>query len=276
MSQFKSPQNLVTQMPARSNEGGVRSQSAMSERMKGNDLTERIFAEKQTMAARFLPESSPSQGNSGQQKKIQAPSKEQEINPQVEIEKTDAEKLDEVWDKGNKIESFKALAKKADVTIENLHTVVVMGNSTVTNPFNGQITLIRTKTVDELIVDLAHEMTNRLRRSQHVKAIKEVKSGSKTPEQFADKILDIEMEGIKNQVKVASKLQDFDFRLKAMNDFLRRYKAGELSDKQLLAAIHEQIETAVNEDGESAKDAYIQDGENYRNAQLEREKRQKK
>ena len=99
---------------------------------------------------------------------------------------------------------FSSLMKAANVNKANINSVIRFGNETSTNPITGHIQITKDKRVKFQVIKLTHELTNRANKAKLAKATNDVANKKISLEVYAKKIMEIELDGQINQIKVAA------------------------------------------------------------------------
>ena len=99
---------------------------------------------------------------------------------------------------------FSSLMKAANVNKANINSVIRFGNETSTDPITGHIQITKDKRVKFQVIKLTHELTNRANKAKLAKATNDVANKKISPEVYAKKIMEIELDGQINQIKVAA------------------------------------------------------------------------
>lgn len=102
------------------------------------------------------------------------------------------------------------------------------------------------------------------------KNINDVRNGKITSDEYADNIINIEVEGVVNQILVASELginQESEFQQELANE----YSEGNITKKGIIKQIKSVIGRLGTDEG-NARDNYTAQGEMLRRIQLKREK----
>ena len=99
---------------------------------------------------------------------------------------------------------FSSLMKAANVNKANINSVIRFGNETSTDPITGHIQITKDKRVKFQVIKLTHELTNRVNKAKLAKATNDVANKKISPEVYAKKIMEIELDGQINQIKVAA------------------------------------------------------------------------
>ncbi|MEZ7764247.1 RHS repeat-associated core domain-containing protein [Prevotella nigrescens] len=99
---------------------------------------------------------------------------------------------------------FSSLMKAANVNKANINSVIRFGNETSTGPITGHIQITKDKRVKFQVIKLTHELTNRANKAKLAKATNDVANKKISPEVYAKKIMEIELDGQINQIKVAA------------------------------------------------------------------------
>jgi RHS repeat-associated protein len=171
-------------------------------------------------------------------------------------------------------QTFNSLMNKAGVNESNMHEIITFGIESNSNPYTRLIDIDRNANLDNQILGLTHELTNRINSKKLAENMTKVRLGKITPEQYAENAIKIEAKGIVNQIIVAAE-GDFVFEgpgSDRMNELKTQYQNGDITKRQLKKTIKNELNTTVNKWGNKAKDSYRKEGESYRKAQLEREK----
>jgi hypothetical protein len=126
----------------------------------------------------------------------------------------------------------------------------------------------------ENVIDLTHEMTNRINSKRLQKNDEKVRVGTVSYTEYSDNAIRIESEGVANQIIVASELNySFPDDKGVMNDLKAQYKEGTIRRREMLNVIQEG--DFQNEFGGDAKKDYYEQGKNIRESQIRREKQSK-
>jgi len=142
---------------------------------------------------------------------------------------------------------------------------------TGTDIFTGKITLVKEENLHTNVINLVHELTNSKNTATFQQIYSDMETGKISPEQFADKLLSTETEGVLNQVIVASELNvKFPDELVGMNQFLDFYKQGVPKEK-----IHEVMKKMQGElinpqTQKNLKQGYMEDGKKIREDYLKK------
>ena len=99
---------------------------------------------------------------------------------------------------------FSSLMKAANVNKANINSVIRFGNETSTDPITGHIQITKDKRIKFQVIKLTHELTNRANKAKLAKATNDVANKKISPEVYAKKIMEIELDGQINQIKVAA------------------------------------------------------------------------
>ena len=99
---------------------------------------------------------------------------------------------------------FSSLMKAANVNKANINSVIRFGNETSTDPITGHIQITKDKRVKFQVIKLTHELSNRANKAKLAKATNDVANKKISPEVYAKKIMEIELDGQINQIKVAA------------------------------------------------------------------------
>jgi hypothetical protein len=183
--------------------------------------------------------------------------------------------LDRIVNLGFQSKTFRKLFRKAGLTTKNMYTMIKFGDHSDTDPHTKEITIRRTGSDIEKVIALTHEMTNRINSKELKKNQEDVGKGVISPDEYSDNVLQIESEGVVNQIIVAAEL-DYSFpdNTGLMNDLKRQYKEGTLRRREILKTIKNSV--FQDEFGRDAKQQYYEQGKDIRNAQLQREKQSEK
>lgn len=128
--------------------------------------------------------------------------------------------------------TFSKLADAVGVNPENYQSTVFYNhriNNSGTLP-TGQIVLVPKMDPKEVTIELTHEMTNLSNIGKLNENLLGLKTGSKSPEEFAQFLVDVEFEGQINQILVASEI---GYRYKGeadqlLNKLIERMESGEI------------------------------------------------
>ena len=99
---------------------------------------------------------------------------------------------------------FSSLMKAANVNKANINSVIRFGNETSTDPITGHIQITKDKRVKFQVIKLTHELSNRANKAKLAKATNDVANKKISPEVYAKKIMETELDGQINQIKVAA------------------------------------------------------------------------
>ncbi len=189
-------------------------------------------------------------------------------------------------DKGKKSTTFSGLMKAAGVTSANYKTIISVGNETgITNKeINGLpgIQITKGQSVNENVIDLAHELTNRKNGDAFDKAYADVGQGDITPQQYATEILKTEVEGVVNQVVVASelKMEIPGNNKNTMNGWVKAYSEGKISKADLEKTVMGKLESLKvqtgPDKGKTAREVYEKKGADIRKLHTDFQEEQKK
>jgi hypothetical protein len=165
--------------------------------------------------------------------------------------------------------------KQAGVTKSNYNKIISRGEGTgiTDKKVNGlpAIQVDNDLSIDNIATGLAHEFTNRKNGKIFNKAIKEVSSGTISADNYAETLINTEIEASINQVIVASELkvelpQDPD-------NWVKSYSEGKLTKKEMRETLKKELSELAFTDGpnkgKTAKDVYKSQGEEYRKKQKE-------
>ena len=134
---------------------------------------------------------------------------------------------------GNKSKTFTDLLSSAGVTVENANSIISFGTETVTDLETGLITLQKGVSIDQSIIGLAHELTNRINRSETIKYYEAVAAGPEnggiTPEKFAVAIIASELPAAANQIIVGA---DLNIVPQGFEEEYKSYKADKTSARK--------------------------------------------
>jgi len=175
---------------------------------------------------------------------------------------------------GLQSKTFRKLFRKAGLTIENMSDIISFSDQTATNPCTGEITLRDAYSDMENVINLTHEMTNRINSKRLKENNEMVRDGVISYKEYSENAVRLESEGIANQIIVASEL-DYTFpNNELMNSLKSQYKEGIVNRKKLLNTIKETDFFRV-EYGIDAKKYYYEQGKNIRESQIKRERQSK-
>ena len=105
-------------------------------------------------------------------------------------------------------ETFSSLLEKNEINSDNFYDKIYLSREqrTVTHPSSGIIEIEPGSDMKTQIIKLTHELTNRLNAAELVQNANQAIKGDITPEQYAERAVQIEFEGQLNQLKVASEI----------------------------------------------------------------------
>ena len=127
---------------------------------------------------------------------------------------------------------FSSLMKAANVNKANINSVIRFGNETSTDPITGHIQITKDKRVKFQVIKLTHELSNRANKAKLAKATNDVANKKISPEVYAKKIMETEIDGQINQIKVAA---DIGFQYpgeenKRINSLIQNYSKNKNID----------------------------------------------
>ncbi len=158
--------------------------------------------------------------------------------------------------------TFLKLASAANISESTIKTIVSYSYRTATNNMTGEIVIKTSESFSKLAAGMAHEFTNRKNLKKLQELSIDMRWGIISPEEYAKKILDVEVEATVNQIIVLSELkllyegEGSEF----FNPLIEEYSKGDRSKKDLTKTIQDNIYNAVGEDGTFHFETYTQDG----------------
>jgi RHS repeat-associated protein len=159
--------------------------------------------------------------------------------------------IKEIIDKGKKgSKTFTKLLEKAGVTNSNYKKIIMLGNRTIIKG-GGDIQLKSGLPINEGIIALTHELTNRTNTVELDNLSEQVSYGDISVQDYATKVMDVEAEGVVNQIVVASEMKiNFGDAPgdKFGNDLIKLYTNG-ASIEEITNLVKEKIEKLVVGDG---------------------------
>jgi hypothetical protein len=161
---------------------------------------------------------------------------------------------------------FKSLLSQAGITGNNYSSQISFGSSTKTEstaPY--KITLNKTS-LQETILGLAHELTNRINGVALAKFTTDVGAGTITSAQYADRVLGVEAKGVMNQIVVGSQL-NMQPSVAGNQPYYEEYKTGGTTEAALIKKINKNIRKInLANGGGNAYEFYRKQGAAYRKA----------
>ena len=184
----------------------------------------------------------------------------------------------DVIDKGKGSSTFTGLLKSAGVTDANYSSIISFGSVTATNDETGDISLTSGVSMNESIIGLAHELTNKSNLAKLQSLDNDVASGKITPTAFAKGKLEVESKVLVNQIVVAKELKiKFGKGGEGMNQLVQLYSSGKITKEQLKKIITDNVSKAQVVDlKKSAMDVYKEQGKALREAQQKKQEEEKK
>ena len=172
--------------------------------------------------------------------------------------------------------TFRKLLTAAGITSKNVSSSVKYGKGINTNSKTGRISLKSKESIDQLVVDLAHELTNRKNRTANNKLGKDVAEGTIKPTEYAKSVVKLESVGVGNQVIVASELNMTKLDGKEDN-LLTDYNSGAIDAAGVYKAAEANAPNLIIEEtGEKAIDYYTNQGQRLFDLKQEEKRLEKK
>jgi RHS repeat-associated protein len=167
---------------------------------------------------------------------------------------------------------FTSLLSQAGINDNNYSSEISFGSNTATTPTAPyKITLNKTS-LQATTLGLAHELTNRINGAALAKFTTDVGTGAITPEQFADRTLGVEANGVLNQIVVGSQL-NMQAAVAGNQPYYEMYKTGGVKEDALIKKINKNIRKInLADGGGNAYDFYRKKGAAYRKAMKAYEK----
>lgn len=186
--------------------------------------------------------------------------------------------IKQIYDHGYaKSSTFRKLLTDAGVTAKNLSSIVKYGKGTATNFKSGNITLKKGESLDQLVVNLSHELTNKKNMKAGAKLADEVAEGKIIPKEYALSTVKLESEGMGNQVLVASELGMKKMDGELQTQLLTDYNSGEISAETVYKVSEIYAPNSIIQDtGEKAIDYYTRQGQKLYKAHQEEQRLLKK
>jgi RHS repeat-associated protein len=178
--------------------------------------------------------------------------------------------IKEIVDKGMQSQTFQTLYSKAGLTDTNYGSIIKMGREISNTDANGNITINKRVSGDRAVLDLTHELTNRVNIGELNALSYQVANGKISSEDYAYGIIAIESEALVNQYVVAKELGiNFGENAGGMNQVLAKFASGEISFNQLQQLVYDNMDSnkVGGADGQSAVDFYKQQGDDLRKQQ---------
>ncbi len=157
--------------------------------------------------------------------------------------------------------TFAKILNEAGVNLKNYQEFISLANVTDGQHDNGQIFLPYMNSTQQNILVLAHELTNLKNSQLFVRLDIEVQLGSKSPEQYANAILDVETEGQVNQIVVSAESGIINPNKQSAVDI---FKSGQYTSSEFRDAVREALQRSTISSGERLFDRYKQRGEKLR------------
>jgi RHS repeat-associated protein len=186
-------------------------------------------------------------------------------------------------DKGSKSKQFQVLLKNAGISKTNYKNYVTTGDGTFVYQTKGdktiKIQLDKGNNINQNIIGLSHELTNRANGESLSKALVDATSGAINPKEYATKVLNTEAAAVFNQIAVASELKiAFEGQGAAsMNDYVKAYSSGNFSKGEIMKDIVQNLDNAKfatgPNKGKNAREVYEKTATDARAAQVEKEKK---
>ena len=167
--------------------------------------------------------------------------------------------IKQIIDKGKKSSpTFAVLIQTAKITDDNFGQIISFGDITATTiSKEARITLTQSNDINEQIIKLTHELTNRITNPNAINAYSQVERGIITPSEYAILIAQNEKNGTVNQIKVAAEI---GYRFKdnmTINQLIEDYKSDNrinLFKRLLVSQDHFEEYKA---DGKKARQNYL-------------------
>jgi hypothetical protein len=179
-------------------------------------------------------------------------------------------------DKGKGSATFVGLLKSAGVTDHNYSKQISVGDETATAE-SGHITLKTGLPLDESVMGLTQELTNKTNLSTLNGLSDQVASGKISTDDYAKGIVNTEAKGFVNKVLVASELGLKDLKSSGVNSLVDALATGKITKEQLTTIVVNSFSnaTVTGDDGKPVKalDNYKAQGAALRAAEVEKEKK---
>jgi hypothetical protein len=158
-------------------------------------------------------------------------------------------------DRGSNSKSFQSLLKTAGINKTNYKDIITSGDGTYLftkgNDKTLRIQIDKNSSLNENVLGLTHELTNRINGSTLAKALNDAGSGAISPSQYADIVLNTEAQGIYNKLVVGSELgikfegEESQY----MNEYLTLYKSGKVSKTDFMKRLEKDVGSFVIANG---------------------------
>jgi RHS repeat-associated protein len=190
--------------------------------------------------------------------------------------------IPEIIGKRNESKTFDQLLKSNNITEKNYSSTIKFGDDTYTDP-NGKITLAKGLGINDGVIGLTMELTNKANIKKLNALSENVKSGKITSEEYANSVLNVEAEGYANKVFVALELNlnatDIKTGGNVIPQLVSRVKSGKITKEDVKGIIANLLGKAMQTDEKGNKvkgtDFYKQQGNDLRKEQLEKENNKK-
>ena len=184
----------------------------------------------------------------------------------------------DVINRAFKSKTFQKLQVAAGVDGNNYCEIIRYGSRTTTDN-NGNITILGGVSLDQSVIHLTHELTNRKNLAKLNGFSEDVASGKITPAQYAVAIIKTELEGVVNQIIVAAeaKVKFTGEGADHLNNLVKLYATGKITKQQLIDYFNAGIQQMMVPDlNKKAVDVYKEQGKKLRKERKEAEEKKKK
>jgi RHS repeat-associated protein len=162
--------------------------------------------------------------------------------------------LSKMREKAKKSETTRKLEEKAGITDDNFTSKVSKGRFTQTSMSrNPKITINQSYNEDQAIQGYVHELNNAANMESVVQTNKDARAGEITADEYANRLLKVESEGIIAQINVA-----LDLNLTSQNDIsavkvVQSFRDGKITEDDMKSKILDMAKNAVVQDSAGKK-----------------------
>jgi RHS repeat-associated protein len=174
--------------------------------------------------------------------------------------------LQDVINYGKGSQRFTSLLNQAGINEINYSSEISFGTGTVTSSAAPYKIKLKKTSLQQTTIGLTHELTNRINGKLLEKLRTDVGAGIITPEQYAERVLEVEANGVLNQIVVGSQLK-MQASVAGNQPYYELYKSGAAKEDALIKSINKNIRKInLANGGGNAYDSYKKDGAGYRKA----------
>ncbi len=176
-----------------------------------------------------------------------------------------AASLKEALTIGSKSELFKNLLEVNAINENNVGSIITISDGDMEMiPETGKIN-IKPGSIEQMIQDLTHELTNRMFRGIISDAKEAVSNGEISPEEFASKWLEVEAFGIANTIVVNAELNFSGENQQAID----AVKNGNMTRGQVVDVAKRAMKSGMSRNtGQNIYQRYIEKGQFYRQRRI--------